>query len=514
VLLAGVVPPAMAEVRLPSIFSEHMVLQQGQPIPVWGWAAADEQVTVSLADQNQSATADANGTWRVMLGSLPAGGPYPLEVRGANVIRFDDVLVGEVWICSGGANMESPLAQAKDGDLEILGANYPRIRLVTIPHVGSPQPADNFEGSWQICSPSTVPDFSAVGYFFARQLHQTLNVPIGMIDNAWGESTCEAWIRPETLGSEPRYQPLLASWREREQTSPPPAKPASDEQEKRPRSDAPESKRRRDRQGRSQGQAPAVPPLLGPRRPGNLYHGVLRPVLGYGIRGVIWHSGEANTSRAYQYRHLFPLMIQHWRDQWGQGDFSFYWMQLAAGPDPSAQPYQSARAELREAQSLTLARLPNTGEVVTIDLGEEARLHPAHSQQIAHRLARWALVRDYGIANPYESPRYESFQKAGTRMVVRFLGARDRNAALRTADGGEPAGFAIAGADQRFVPARARIAGGNRVEVWSDEIQEPAAVRYAWDDRPVGNLQNRVGLPLTPFRTDDWPGITAKSDVE
>jgi len=246
-------------------------------------------------------------------------------------------------------------------------------------------------------------------------------------------------------------------------------------------------------------------PLTGQHRPGNLYAGVLKPTIGYGIRGAIWYQGESNSGRAYQYRHLFSKMIQHWRDEWKQGDFPFYWVQLADFRNEVDQPQDSAWAELREAQTMTMDKLKNTGEAVIIRLGEGRDIHPRNKQDVGKRLARWALAKDYGIEIPYQSPRYKSMEKKGNKIVVTFDHV---GSTLYTFDVNEPIGFTIAGADKKFVNAKARLIGKDKVEVWSDEVKDPASVRYAWADNPICNLQTREGLFVTPFRTDDWDGVT------
>lgn len=501
---AGSLP---ADVRLPSIFGSNMVLQQEHANPVWGHAEAGEQVTVRIADQTWTAKADNEGNWSVKLTPLKAGGPHELVVSGKNTVRFENVLVGEVWVCSGQSNMQWPVSAANDPDLEIRMANYPDIRLITVPQVGTQEPQSDFNGQWQACTPDTVRDFSAVGYFFGRQLHRTLDVPIGLIDNAWGGSAAEAWVRRDLLEADERYQPLLKRWAETErnyneqkqkieyevklaewQVKVAAAKLAGRERPRRPR-----------RRGN---------PLAGQHRPANLYNGVLKPIIGYGIRGAVWYQGETNAGRAYQYRHLFPLMIQQWRDEWQQGDFPFYWVQLADFREEKPEPAESDWAELREAQTMTMSKLPNTGEAVIIDLGEAHDIHPRNKQDVAKRLARWALARDYGIDLVYRSPVYKSMEQKAGRVVLTFDHV---GGGLDTFDVRNPIGFTIAGEDRKFVAAEAKIVTPDRIEVWSDNIASPAAVRYAWADNPVCNLQNKEGLPVTPFRTDAWPGVTVNN---
>ena len=245
--------------------------------------------------------------------------------------------------------------------------------------------------------------------------------------------------------------------------------------------------------------------MRGNSRPGNIYNGVLKPTIGYGIRGVIWYQGESNASRSYQYRDLFPLMIKSWRDEWGQGDFSFYWVQLADFMAESSEPKESAWAELREAQTMTLSRLPKTGEAVIIDVGDGQDIHPKNKQDVANRLARWALSRDYGLPVAYQSPTYKSLKKHDKKIVLTF---EHVGGGLKPFDVAEPRGFAIAGADHKFVRAKARVVSPTTIEVWSDQVADPVAVRYAWADNPICNLYSAEGLPVTPFRTDDWPGVT------
>jgi sialate O-acetylesterase len=472
-LLASQSPPARADVKLPSIFGSHMVLQRDQADPVWGWASPGEKVTVTIGSQSKSTTASSDGDWRVVLDPMPAGGPHSLVVHGKNTVTFSDVLVGEVWICSGQSNMQWSVASSKDADLEISTAKFPNIRLISVPNVGTQEPQKDFRGQWVLCSPKTVPGFSAVGYFFGRQLYQTLDVPIGLINDAWGGSACEAWVRRDILAADPKYAPLLARW-------------ATDEKEK----------------------AGNKGLMAGNSRPGNIYNGVLKPTIGYGIRGAIWYQGESNAGRAYQYRDLFPLMIKSWRDEWGQGDFSFYWVQLADFLKEAPQPGESSWAELREAQTMTMGRLPKTGEAVIIDAGEGKDIHPKNKQDVAKRLARWALAKDYGIAIPCQSPTYKSMSKQGNKVILKFDHV---GPGLSTFDVPEPRGFAIAGPDHKFVKANAKLTGKDTIEVWSDAVSHPASVRYAWADNPVCNVYSANGLPATPFRTDDWEGVTAKN---
>jgi sialate O-acetylesterase len=506
VALSGGARPALGDVKLPAIFGSHMVLQRDQRDRVWGKADPGEEVTVTVAGQSKSARANSDGKWSTTLDPMPAGGPYTMTVKGKNTVTFDDVLVGEVWICSGQSNMQWEVGQANDGDLEALTADHPKIRLISVPQVGTQEAKDDFKGEWQVCTPESVKRFSAVGYFFGRQIHETLGVPVGLIDDAWGGSACEAWVRRDLLEKDPEYRPLIQRWEKIEQSMPQ-AVEAYKERRKAWESAA--------EKARSEGRRPSPPPqnpenqLTGNARPGNIYNGVLKPTIGYGIRGVIWYQGETNAGRAYQYRDLFPLMIKSWRNEWGIGDFPFYWVQLADFQAEKPEPGESQWAELREAQTMAMDRLGKTGEAVIIDIGEGRDIHPRNKQDVAKRLARWALAHDYGVKVAHHSPRYTSMEKQGNRIILSFEHVGPGG--LYTFDVNEPRGFTIAGSDKKFHPAKAKLVGKDQVEVWSDDVSEPVAVRYAWADNPVCNVYNRDGLPLTPFRTDDWPGVTANS---
>jgi sialate O-acetylesterase len=468
-----------------------MVLQQAQKNKVWGLADAGEAVTVTIDKQSHQATAGADGKWQVSLDPLAAGGPYTLTVKGKNEIKIDDVLVGEVWICSGQSNMQWSVNASNDPDLERLTAKFPRLRMINFPQVGTQEPIWTHDRKWMVCTPETVGNFSAVGYFFGRQLHRTLDVPVGLINNAWGGSACEAWIRRDLLAVDEKYKPLMDRWAQME-------------------SQAAELSAKTDLKEDQQKQLNGLRGNMGGNaRPGNIYNGVLKSHIGYGIRGAIWYQGESNAGRAYQYRDLFPLMIKNWRDEWGQGDFPFYWVQLADYLQEKPEPGDSAWAELREAQTMTMARLPNTGEAVIIDIGEGKDIHPKNKVDVGRRLARWALAKNYGIGIAYHSPQYKSMEKKENKVVLTFDYV---DGGWRPFDVNDPRGFSIAGEDKKFVWASAKILPDGKVEVWSDKVESPASVRYGWADNPIVNMYSQAGLPLTPFRTDDWPGVTINSN--
>ncbi len=507
-LLTAIAAPARADVSLNNMFGDHMVLQQGIKNKVWGKADPGEAVTVTLGGQSHSATAGADGMWHVFLDPVQEyGGPHTLTVKGKNTITFNDVLIGEVWVCAGQSNMQWGINNTNDADLEKAAAKFPNIRLITVPNVGTQEPQWNFNGKWAACTPDTVGSFSAVGYLFGRQLHQTLDVPVGLINNAWGGSAAEAWVQRDKLAANEKLKPLVERWVKTEADLPA-AKADYDKKMAEWKLEADKAKA----EGKPQPRQPGNPEsqMTGNSRPGNIHCGVLKPSIGYGIKGAIWYQGESNASRAYQYRELFPFMIKSWREEWGVGDFPFYWVQLADFKGENPEPAESDWAELREAQTMTMKALPNTGEAVIIDIGEGKDIHPKNKQDVAKRLARWALAETYklpGIAA--RSPLYKSMEKQGSKIVVSFDNVASNAGSWRPFDVAEPRGFTIAGADKKFVTAKATILPDGRIAVESAAVAEPVAVRYAWADNPVCNMYSSSGLPLTPFRTDDFPGVTA-----
>ena len=461
----------VAEVTTSPVFGDSMVVQRDMPVHVWGWTQPNIDVHVAMAGHEAETRSDKNGRFDVKLDPLPAGGPHEMVIQADETRTFKDVLVGEVWVCSGQSNMQWPVGSANDPDLETLTANFPNIRLITVPRVGIQEPQNSFEGAWEACTPTSARDFSAVGYFFGRQLHQTLNVPIGLIDNAWGGSAAEAWVNRSELEKAGKYDELLEKWDTLAKTYDHEA--AMNSYRKRLAAWEKNKKGNRPRPPRDQ--------LTGNHRPANIYNGVLHPTIGYTIRGAIWYQGESNSSRAYQYRDLFPLMIKNWRDEWKQGDFPFYWVQLADFQAEVDTPGDSSWAELREAQTMTMSKLPNTGEAVIIELGEASDIHPRNKQDVAKRLARWALANDYGYDIPFRSPTYQSMTIKDGKATLKFdhVGGK-----LDTFDVREPIGFAIAGEDRKFVNAKAKITGKDTIEVWSEDVKAPVAVRYAWPTTP------------------------------
>ena len=407
-----------------------------------------------------------------------------------------DVLIGEVWLCSGQSNMAWTVAQSYDGDIEALASNLPQVRIISVPQVGTQELQSDFKGAWEPASASNVKDFSAVGLRFGRMLHRVLGVPVGLIDNAWGGSAAEAWIRRETINRDPRFKLLLESTaaKEAELLSP---KGTADYERSMAAWKAAAAK------AKAEKTAPPRAPtnwLNANHRPGNIFAGVVHPTLGYGIKGVIWYQGESNASRAYEYGSLFPFMIEQWRKEWGQGDFPFYWVQLADFRATKADPGESDWAELREAQTKTLS-LAKTGQAVIIDIGEGKDIHPRNKHDVAARLVRWALAKDYGYKVAYRSPEFKSIAVTGNKATVTIdcFGST-----LRPFDVADVKGLAICGQDRVWHWAEGKVVGSDKVEVWSDRVSAPVAVRYAWADNPVCNLFSNDGLPVTPFRTDDF----------
>lgn len=630
---------------LPSLFTDNMVLQRDVTIPIWGTATPGGKITALFADEKKSTVANDQGQWQLNFPSQSAGGPFELKLTGKDTMTFTNVMVGEVWVCSGQSNMEMPLAgwgNILNYEQEIAEADYPDIRLFTVNRAMSLFPKSDVEAEpWAPCNPETIPLFSAAGYFFGRHLHKELDIPIGLIHTSWGGTPAEAWTSKEFLAELPdyaeamtvldstlktedelvaEYEEQMAAWKQaldeklaqtqmgaqnwenedidestwgsmtlpvlwesaglanfdgvvwfrktfelpdvisgetftlsmgpiddqdityinsrqvgttdtyntpREYSIPAGIlkagrnviavqildtgggggiwgtaeqmyiksasgtsidlsgdwsyKVAVDLEDVPPRPQSPES----------------------PHRPTILYNAMLQPLIPYAIRGAIWYQGEANASRAYQYRELFPAMIRSWRDNWNQGDFPFLFVQLANFQQQRDMPVESEWAELREAQTMALD-LPNTGMAVTIDIGDADDIHPKNKQDVGKRLALQALaqVYDYDIVN--SGPLYRTYKIENDKIRLYF----DHIGTGLIAKGGQTLqGFAVAGEDSNFVWAKAVIED-ETVIVSSPNVPKPVAVRYAWADNPLCNLYNQEGLPASPFRTDDWRGIT------
>jgi sialate O-acetylesterase len=633
-----------AEPVLPTLFSDHMVLQQDREIHVWGRADPAEKVAVSIAGHNASAVADPTGRWNVHLPALGAGGPFILTVQGTGQqVLFKDVMVGEVWVASGQSNMTFALSSADGADAELPKADYAQIRLFTVPKKIARAPQENtLPSGWQICTPDTAKGFSAVAYFFARDLHKSLNVPVGVIQSAWPGTPIEEWIDPDALRSDPELKPILdqsdhATARDEKfadqllpfelefddfklipSSSAPDGSMLANFDDGTTRTsmggtfsygwaDAPDTafdlvspgrggsgfaarvagrldgaqnsrltvRYRPDRfpvdlssyagirfwvRGNGSFRFRSLEPTItdyddystrvlrvtadwqavtiwfrdlrqegwgvtkpftqdalwgfsiesltplgyAPMPVSGLYQGMITPLLPYGFRGAIWYQGESNALRAYQYRKLLPTLIANWRKASKNDNLEFLIVQLpnhGATPD---EPGESAWAELREAQLLTMKHTHQTGLAVTIDVGDPKDLHPHRKAEVGQRLALWALGTTYKKPIVYAGPLYESMDITGSEIRIHFSHV---GVGLEARGAGKLEGFSIAGVDRKFHWADARIEG-DTVVVSSRDVPNPVAVRYAWADSPVCNFFNKDGLPASPFRTDDWSGIT------
>jgi sialate O-acetylesterase len=488
-LLAATLP-IHAEVSLPKLFSSHMVLQRDMPIHVWGSAAPGEAITVSFHDLSNTTTTDATGRWSLYLPPQPAGGPYTLTVRGTNSLQLDDILLGDLWFASGQSNMEMPLAgfgadtQIENADKEIAAADLPDVRLLLVERESSDYPLEDIKttAGWSRCTPETAKNFSAVAYFFARDVQRALqsrkqHVPIGLIDSTWGGTPAEAWTSMDTLGSDAGLMPVFAAHAEK-----------IDRESTEIRLDA------IDKQLRAEGK-PTTPnrdwqPNPVSWQPAGLYNAMVAPFTPLPIKGVIWYQGETNSAlnRVGLYDQLFPALIQDWRHHWTQGNLPFLYVQISAFASTPKENW----GELRDAQRKTLS-VANTGMTVTIDIGNEHNVHPANKQAVGERLSLLARRIVYGEDLTASGPLFRLAYPSGNAMHVWF----DNAAGLRF-KGAVPEGFEIAGHDGVFIPANARI-DGETVIVASPSVPNPEYVRYAWPNFPKANLYNGAGLPASTF---------------
>jgi len=503
---------AMADVRLPAVISDNMVLQSDTNVPIWGWAVPNETVTVSIGKQKQTATANADGKWMVKLGAIKSSSTtLEMTVSGKNTITIKNILVGQVWLGSGQSNMEMPVAGygfektpnpitcVINAEQEIAGAQHPLIRLFTVEKAVSDKPLADCNGRWVECSPKTIPGFSAVAYFFGRELHKELKQPVGLINSSWGGTIAETWMSVDSLCANPDFAPILQRHEEILKKYPN-GKTDYDKAFVQWQKDANEAAKA----GKPEPAQPVLPfGMQNPQGAALLFNGMMSPVIPFAIKGVIWYQGESNTTRAKQYQTLFPALITDWRTVWQQGDFPFLFVQLASFYVPPTWGSPLVWAELRESQLKTLS-VPNTGMAVTIDIFEDVNnIHPKNKQDVGKRLALCALAITYGRDIEHSGPIYKSMKVEGNKVYLTFTHV---DGGL-VAKGGELKTFVIAGADQKFVPAHAVIRNGT-VMVESSDVKEPVAVRYAWSDVTTGcNLYNVAGLPASPFRTDDWPGV-------
>ncbi len=628
-----------SSLQLGKIFGSNMVLQRDMFIPIWGKAEPGAHIHIFFAGWQASTTTKACGNWKILLPEYAAGGPYEMTVSGPDTtITFTNVNIGDVWIASGQSNMQWTVKDSKNAEQEIAAANYPNIRLFYVPrHVSGLPEWDVSGGEWQECSPETVPEFSAVAYFFGRELFQELDVPIGLIHSSWGGTPAESWTSAgmlktiadfkstaeKVLTEHPDYELLAEAQKPLDDLYNRLVYSSNDgikkgvhertfndkdwhvmqvpgwwEQDSLPGYDGsvwyrktielPKSLKGKDlevhlarmthfdivyfngaeigssrldqqlrtytvpgdlvRRGKNvlavritnrygnggfagpaeemylqvAGSDSTLMPLSGEwtysgdyeqplpqrtsyaHRPSALYNAMIAPLIPYGIKGAIWYQGESNASRAYQYRELFPKMIEDWRVRWGQGYFPFFYVQLANYTDVVDEPGESTWAELREAQCMALD-YPNVGQAVTIDIGQADDIHPRNKQDVGKRLALAARQIAYGQDIVHSGPMYKSMQINDGKVFLTF----DHVGSGLVANGEKLAGFAIAGPDSQFIWADAVIQG-EQVVVSHPFISEPIAVRYAWADNPVCNLYNKEGLPASPFRTDAWKGITQR----
>lgn len=495
VFALGLFRSASADVRLPALFSDHAVLQQGVAVPVWGWADPGEAVTVSAAGQTKSVKAGQDGAWRVALDALKPGATLTLTVKGKNALTVQDVLVGEVWIGSGQSNMGMTVSRANDFDKEKAEASVPQIRMFTVERAVGTTPQSDCKGRWVLCAPDTVGAFSATAYFFGKNLFKTLNVPVGLINSSWGGTPVEAWISAEAMRAMPDSKVITDPWAARVAAPWDEAKAmaAYDKQVSAWKDRVKQMKAA----GKEPPRAPKKPvaPRLDPHHPANLYNAMIAPLIPYAIRGAVWYQGESNArdDSAHLYGTQLETLIADWRGRWGCA-FPFAWVQL-----PNFQSSDRNWPLVREGMLKTL-KVPNTGMAVTMGLGESNNIHPQNKQEVGRRLALWAFGTVYGQkVDSISGPLPAGHTVKGGEVVCAFTHTEGG----LVARGGELQGFVIAGADQKWVPAKAKIVG-DTVVVSSPEVTAPVAVRYAWASDPVCNLFNGAGLSASPFRTDTF----------
>lgn len=503
VLSLVMAPLGRADVSLPAVLSNGMVLQREQAVPVWGRAGAGEKVRVDFAGQTRETTADARGQWEIKLDPLTANATgQSLVVQGNNKIELTDVLVGEVWLGSGQSNMEWPVSRSENGESAVAEAVFPQIRLFQVPLTSSPEPQPTCNAAWKPCSPETAAPFSAVLYFMGRELHRELGVPVGLINSSWGGSRIEPWTPVEGFAMVPSQRDLYRSIRA--------ATPGTGEYQNSMRAwlGNVDQWMKEARGAIDRGQAPApIPDKPGPVAQGfqgvvGLYNAMIHPLVPYGLRGAIWYQGESNLGEGMAYLDRKKALIGGWRKVWNQGDFPFYTVQLAPynyGNQPRDQARRNTGLpEIWEAQNATLTEIPRTGVAVINDIGNFADIHPANKKEVGRRLSLIALAREYGrSAVVWSGPVFAGASPQGSRLRVSFTST---GSGLATRDGKAPAEFEIAGPDGVFRPAEA-VMEGNDLLLSSPEVPAPVHVRHAWNQIPETNLINREGLPASAFRT-------------
>jgi sialate O-acetylesterase len=513
-LLSGAMVLATKAVELPTMFSDHAVLQQGEPVPVWGWGNPGETVTVEFGGQKVTAKAGPDGEWRVELAKLKAdatGRSMTVTGSSSGSVELKDILVGEVWMASGQSNMQWSLSRTERAKEDIPAANFPAVRMFQTKNVTAVTPQRRVPGSWFETTPENVGQFSAVGYYFALKLHRELGVPVGMINTAWGGKPSEAFTSREGLMTEPEGKALVESL-DAAMAQFDPEKAAENHKkalaawEKKAAEIKEANKTAEKKQKIPRKPCMQTNPGLNASKPMAIYNGMIHPWVGYAMRGAIWYQGESNASRAKEYETIFPQLILDWRRLWKK-ELPFYFVQLANFKKPSTEPgVPDAWAELQNAQLLTLS-LPKTGMAIINDIGMANDIHPTNKLDVGERLARWALAKDYGRDDIVISgPIYKGSKIEGDKVRIEF----DHAKGLKSRDGGPLKRFEIAGEDRKWVWADAKI-DGESVVVSSKDVPNPVAVRYAWASNPEGaNLVNGEGLPASLFRTDDWKLSTEK----
>jgi sialate O-acetylesterase len=509
--LALVTLPAAlaAQVRLPAVIGDHMVVQQDKPVAVWGWAAKGEAVTVLFNGQEKRAVAGEDGKWRIAFDPVKAGGPgLEMTVRGAKgtALAVKDILVGEVWLCSGQSNMEMSMSWLPYPAPDALRADNPSMRLFKLPQRTSDRPQDDVDAKWDICAPDVVREFSAVAYYFGLELHKRLGVPVGLIESAWGGTAIEPWTPPIGFASVHDVKPLLE-------------KQAGKYAEYRdalakalPAWEAWIKDSRKALAAKAVLPAPPAPrlpanPYDDPQAPTTLYNGMIHALTPFAIRGAIWYQGEANRNDGLFYEKKMEALIDGWRAVWQLGDFPFYYVQLAPfnyGYDretPVGDVPDFLRLPLIWEAQRNVLRVPHTGMAVTTDITDLYDIHPANKRDVGYRLSLWARADVYGERTlECSGPLYRSMTVEGSIVRLAFDHA---GGGLITNDGQGLKWFEVAGEDRVFYKAEAEIAG-DTVVVWSPRVASPKAVRFGWHQLAVPNLANKEGLPASPFRTDKW----------
>ena len=474
-----------AEVSLPHIIGSNMVIQANKSVSIWGQAAAGELVTVKILSQSKKTIADNSGSWKVVLDPMKASGkPVGMTISGANTIQLDNILVGEVWVCSGQSNMEFPLARGvswrtgvNDWEKEVAEANYPELRLFIVKIKKSDTPLTDCEGEWVVCTPENVGTFSAVGYYFGRYLTQQLHQPVGMIQTAVGGTHAELWTKLQVMEGDTLYHSVFEQY----------------QKDLKKYDDYRIAEKQWSGKNSKDSTLKIIAPVkvAQPSKPSCLWNAMVEPLLSVAIKGVIWYQGESNDSRAFNYRFVFANMINSWRKEWNQGDFPFYFVQIATHWDKTPL--------LRDSQTYVWKSVKNTGMVVATDAGDSVNIHPRNKTVIGERLAYWALAKEYGFKNvAFSGPVYRSMKRDGKNIQLSF-GFAEKGL---LAKGRELNEFEIAGSDKQFYPAKA-IIQGNKIVISSTQVAEPVYARFAWKNFMHPNLYNNQGLPAVPFRTDD-----------